>query len=257
MTMNAEQDYNKMSWLYNALYGEMPIERLRQLDYVKNHSELLLSYDKKHLSILDSACGNGVQATALALNGYQVTATDISSEMVKLTRESAKKHRVEINTAVKAWCELPATFKEQFNIVFCTGNSIVHSANADERKINWDSLVQVLKTQGTLVVETRNWDKIIMEDKRFTVYDKIRYKDKEYIPLYHWRMNGMEHEAEVEILFQEIDGDNHVRLYESSLRFTPFRYIDLLDAMRSLGLEIIQDTFDKECDWYQIYGRKP
>jgi len=257
MTTNAEQDYNKMSWLYNALYGEMSIEQLIQLDYVKNHNELLHSYDDKDLSILDSACGNGVQATALALNGYDVTAADISSEMVKLTKEFAENHHVEVRTAVKAWCELPATFKEQFNIVFCTGNSIVHSANADERKLNLASLVQVLKTQGTLVVETRNWEKIIVEDKRFTVYDKMPYKDKEYIPLYHWKINGMEHEAEVEILFQEIGVDNHVRLYESSLKFTPFRYIDLLDAMRNLGLEIIRDTFDKECDWYMIYGRKP
>jgi len=256
MTAKAEQDYNKMSWLYNALYGEMPIERLMQLDYVKNHNKLLRSYDEKDLSILDSACGNGVQATALALKGYDVTATNISSEMVNFTREFAKKHNVKISTAVKAWCELPATFKEQFNIVFCTGNSIVHSANADERKMNLTSLTQVLKTQGTLVVETRNWDKIIMEDKRFTVYDKTLYKDKEYIPLYHWKMNGMEHEAEVEILFQEIDGDNHVRIYESSLRFTPFRYMDLLAVMRNLGLEIVRDTFDKECDWYLIYGRK-
>jgi 2-polyprenyl-3-methyl-5-hydroxy-6-metoxy-1,4-benzoquinol methylase len=139
ITTDAEQDYNKMSWLYHALYGEMSAEQLVQLDYVKNHNELLRSYNNHDLSILDSACGNGVQATALALNGYHVTATDISNEMVKLTREFAKKHDVEISTAVKAWCELPETFKEQFNIVFCTGNSIVHSANADDMKVQLDS----------------------------------------------------------------------------------------------------------------------
>jgi len=42
------------------------------------------------MQIIDSACGNGVQAIALALCGYKITATDISGEMVQLTKNLLK-----------------------------------------------------------------------------------------------------------------------------------------------------------------------
>jgi len=256
MNNDKKQDYDKMNWLYNAFYGDMATEQLRQLEFIVNHKNLLQLYTDKEVSILDSACGNGVQATALALNGYNVTATDISSEMVKLANEFSQKHNVSISTEVKAWSELPSVFQQQFDIVFNVGNSIVHSPNAVARENDISSLVQVLKKKGILVIETRNWEKIVVENNRFTVYDKISYLNKEYIPMYHWKLNGIEQEAEVEILFQEIWEDNHVELYENSLSFTPFTHMSLVDTMKKLGLDIIRDTFDKECDWYLIYGEK-
>ncbi|UZW15108.1 class I SAM-dependent methyltransferase [Clostridium pasteurianum] len=256
MNNDEKQDYDKMNWLYNAFYGDMATEQLRQLEFIENHKDLLQSYTDKEVYILDSACGNGVKAIALALNGYNITATDISMEMVKFTNEFSKKHNVSISTDVKSWSELPSVFQPQFDIVFNIGNSIVHSPNAVTRENDISSLVQVLKKKGTLVIETRNWEKILAENKRFTVYDKISYLDKEYIPMYHWKFNGIEQESEVEILFQEIWRDNHVELYENSLSFTPFTHMSLLDIMKKLGLDIIKDTFHKECDWYLIYGRK-
>lgn len=256
MNNDEKQDYDKMNWLYNAFYGDMTTEELRQLEFIKKHRNLLQLYTDKEVSILDSACGNGVQATALALNGYNVTATDVSSEMVKLANEFSQKHNVSISTEVKAWSELPSVFQQQFDIVFNVGNSIVHSPNAVTRENDISSLIQVLKKEGTLVIETRNWEKVVAENNRFTVYDKISYLNKEYIPMYHWKLNGIEQEAEVEILFQEIWEDNHVELYQSSLSFTPFTHMSLLNTMKKLGLDIIRDTFDKECDWYLIYGKK-
>lgn len=256
MKNDEKQDYDKVNWLYNAFYGDMTTEQLRQLEFIENHRNLLESYTDKEIFILDSACGNGVQATALALNGYNVAATDISSEMVKLANEFSQKHNVSISTEVKAWSELPSVFQQQFDIVFNIGNSIVHSPNAVTRENDISSLVKVLKKKGTLVIETRNWEKLVAENNRFTVYDKISYLNKEYIPMYHWKLNGLEKEAEVEILFQEIWEDNHVELHESSLSFTPFTHRSLLDTMKKLGLDITRDTFHKECDWYMIYGKK-
>jgi 2-polyprenyl-3-methyl-5-hydroxy-6-metoxy-1,4-benzoquinol methylase len=103
MNNNEKQDYDKMNWLYNAFYGDMATEKLRQLEFIESHKNLLQSYTNKEVSILDSACGNGVQATALALNGYNVTATDISNEMVKLANEFSQKHNVSISTVVSPW----------------------------------------------------------------------------------------------------------------------------------------------------------
>lgn len=252
--MNSEQNYNKMGWLYNALYGDMSVETLKELYYVNDHRELLNSYEKDNLVILDSACGNGVQATALALNGYNVVATDISSEMIALTTDFARKHDIKLETDVKSWIDLPDKYSNSFDIVLCTGNSIVHSRDAISRQNNLTALSKLLKPKGTLVIETRNWDKVIAENKKYTVYDKVSYKGKDYIPLYHWNLNGMEREAKIEILFQEISSDNKVTLYPSDLNFTPFTYNSLIEMMRNLNFKITTDTFDMQNDWYFIYG---
>lgn len=134
MNNDKKQDYDKMNWLYSAFYGDMDTKQIRQLEFIEMHKNLLQEYTGKEVSILDSACGNGVQATALALNGYNVTATDISSEMIKLADEFSRKHNASISTAVKAWSELPEIFQQQFDIVFNVGNSIVHSPNAVSRE---------------------------------------------------------------------------------------------------------------------------
>lgn len=60
MNDNKKTDYDKMNWLYSALYGDMSTEELREFEYAKNHMELLQSYSNKNISILDSACGNGI-----------------------------------------------------------------------------------------------------------------------------------------------------------------------------------------------------
>lgn len=39
--MNTEVEYDKMNWLYNALYGDMTTEQVKNLDFIKNHIELL------------------------------------------------------------------------------------------------------------------------------------------------------------------------------------------------------------------------
>lgn len=60
----------KMNWFYNSLYWDISTDGIKQLDFMETHAQLLSSYDKDTLSIIDSACGNDIQATALALNGY-------------------------------------------------------------------------------------------------------------------------------------------------------------------------------------------
>ncbi len=132
----------------------------------------------------------------------------------------------------------------------------MHSVNATERKRNISSLIHMLSHNGTLVIETRNWDKAIKEKKRFSVYNKLSHNDCEYIPLYHWKLNEMEQQSEVEILLQEIHPDNQVLLYESLLHFTPFSHSTLLTTMESLGLQIINDSFVETSDWYQVCGQK-
>lgn len=251
--MSADKEYNTLNWLYNALYGDLSKEELLDLYFIRTHKQLVDTYDKNTVRLIDAACGNGIQALSLALNGYEVVATDISEEMINLTIYNAKKYGVNISTDIKAWTELPNVYKNSFDIVFCTGNSIVHSKNRNSRKKDLEALAKLLKSGGTLVLETRNWDKVIAENKIFTVYNKLSYKQKEYIPLYHWQLNGIENESNVDIILQEINEDNSVELYTNTLSFTPFTHNSLINQLTEIGMKTVADSYVADCDWYHVY----
>ena len=247
--------YDKMSWLYNALYGEKTAFEIKNDIFLKTHQTLWDMYGSE-ASIIDAACGNGIQATALALSGYRVTATDISKEMINLTIDFAKKHFAQINIREAAWIELPKIFNTEFDIVLCTGNSLVHSENAEQRMKNILAFKKILKTNGMLVIETRNWDKVLLDNPKYTCDGITEYKGNEYIPLYLWHLNGMEHKATVDILFQEIQRDSTVCIFEKSLSFTPFMHDVLLETLENLEMKVYKDTYSVDTDWYFIYAQK-
>lgn len=72
---------------------------------------------------------------------------------------------------------------------------------------NIRSLYRVTKNGGKIVIDTRNWDKVIKENIRFNTSDVKKYSDKKYVFTYVWNINGFDERSNVEILFIEITND--------------------------------------------------
>jgi 2-polyprenyl-3-methyl-5-hydroxy-6-metoxy-1,4-benzoquinol methylase len=126
-SISVKEQYNSLGKFYNALYGENNfIEHDNNfLDLYSNYFNIL----QPNAKILDCACVNGVQASALKRMGYNITATDISEEMISLTREYMKSRNITFPTKVLSWEDLPSNFSGEFDLVFCIGNSISHCIN--------------------------------------------------------------------------------------------------------------------------------
>lgn len=67
--------------------------------------------------VLDCACGIGTQAIGLALLGYEVTASDISSGELEEAKKRAAEGQTEIRFEQADFCSLSETFSQQFDIV--------------------------------------------------------------------------------------------------------------------------------------------
>jgi SAM-dependent methyltransferase len=78
--------------------------------------------------VLDSACGIGQLAVGLALQGFDVVASDASPAMVQRTAQLAADRRVELSTVT---CEdlSPERVGDSFYAVFCVGNSLTQSGS--------------------------------------------------------------------------------------------------------------------------------
>jgi SAM-dependent methyltransferase len=116
--------------------------------------------------VLDAACGTGHHAIALALRGYEVTGTDLSRAMIERARQNAAAEGVEAIFAVAGLGESLA-LGQMFDAALCLGNSLPHllTSGAVERALA--DLAGVLRPEGFLVIQNRNFDRVWIEQERF------------------------------------------------------------------------------------------
>lgn len=243
-----------MSHFYNVLYSGCDMKEYEDI-FIDEYRDLLNSL-QMNAKVLDSSCGNGIQAIALKRNGINVIGTDISEEMINLTQQYAKDNNLFFPTKRLSWEQLPHNFDDDFDIVFCCGNSISHSVDKEDMLNNIRSLFKVTKNGGKIVMDTRNWDKVIQDNVRFTTSEIKEYIDKKYIFTYIWNLNGFDKQSNVEILFIEITNDKETRCIPFRLDFTPFKHDEFVRRLKDCGLKIVKDNFLLNNDTYSIILEK-
>ncbi|MDP4094058.1 MAG: class I SAM-dependent methyltransferase [Bacillota bacterium] len=251
---NVEKQYDSMSFFYDVLYSGVD-KRAWEEAFIDEFRDLLSSLPA-NAKVLDSSCGNGIQAAALKRNGIDVTATDISEEMINLTEKYAQSNNLSFPTKRLSWEQLPDNFDDEFDVVFCYGNSISHSINKEDMFKNIRSLYKVAKNGGKLVIDTRNWDKVINDNVRFVTSDVKEYLDKKYIFTYIWNLNGFDVPSSVEILFVEILNGKETKCIPSRLDFTPFKHDEFVNRLKACGLKILSDNYQPDNDYYSIIFEK-
>ena len=91
--MEVFKDY---AYYYNMFY--------RDKDYkfeAKQIDELLKKYDPNIKRVINYGCGTGKHDIELAKAGYQCQGIDLSSHMINIARENAKKENIDINFSVE------------------------------------------------------------------------------------------------------------------------------------------------------------
>ncbi len=245
-------EYDALSWLYEVLYAGFNKDELGHA-FIDEHSDLLIRYRSGRLH--DASCGNGVQAVALRARGYDISASDISEEMLQLTRKYAKNKQVALSTFRSAWDELAQKVTEKFDVVLCVGNSISHTRSYSERVATLRQFYEILKEGGTLLLDTRNWDLLTENSLKYNILKKRDYEGKSYVPIYLWDNVQLERESLLRLVFIEFDQEEQTE-YERQITYTPFSHSSLLEAGKEAGFIIEKDTFDAKQDRYYVYLRK-
>ncbi|MCX7921454.1 MAG: bifunctional GNAT family N-acetyltransferase/class I SAM-dependent methyltransferase [Clostridia bacterium] len=248
------EQYNSMSFFYDVLYAGIN-PTVWEEAFIDEYRALLESLHPD-ARILDCSCGNGIQAAALSRNGFNVYASDISKEMIHLTEKYAKKSNLSFPVSCMAWSDLPQKYGEEFDVVFCWGNSISHSFDKQDMVNNLSSINKVLKKGGKLVIDSRNWDKLMNHYDRFQTYGVKEYDGKKFIPVYVWNLNSFNIRSNVEIAFIEIIDGKETTCRSFRLDFTPFSHDDFIERLRDTGFEISFDTFEEHKDEYYVVAQK-
>ncbi len=117
-------------------------------------------------SILDTACGTGRHAIALAQKGYRTAGCDASPVMIEMARNNAVKAKADVRFEVADFNQL-GKFSETFDAVLCLGNSLPHLLS-QEALIN--ALRQMrgkIRAGGLLILHDLNYDMRMVKKPRF------------------------------------------------------------------------------------------
>jgi len=172
--------YDEFSADYHWLYSDGVLAGKPFLEQFEG----LLKSIPSNSRILDCSCGIGVHALALAGQGFSVCGTDGSAGMVAQAKERSRGANIEIPFTVSAWNDLPGKIDQVFEVAFCLGNSIGHCANKQEMISSFKGIRSVLKKNGLLILDSRNWEKLHQVKSRFSPTGPRMRHGIRCIPLY-------------------------------------------------------------------------
>ncbi|SHF67411.1 class I SAM-dependent DNA methyltransferase [Ornithinibacillus halophilus] len=106
--------YQHMALLYDQLMEDAPYDQ-----WVKFTEQILEHYQKDVKKIADLGCGTGEITIKLALEGYDITGVDNSSEMLSLAEQKASNANVNINWLHQDLTELTGLNELDVAVSYC------------------------------------------------------------------------------------------------------------------------------------------
>ena len=187
MTAETRYFYDELAPFYHLLYEDWDGAVLAQGEVLGG---LLAQYGKKTGRVLDAACGVGTQTLGLAVNGYQVYASDLSSiALIRLSAE-AKSRGLNIKTGVDDLRTLAFAQSKSMDVVIACDNSLPHLLNDEDLLAAFHSALRVLKPAGMAVYSIRDYATIKRVNPDVRPYG-VRYQGAErFMATQVWEWHG-------------------------------------------------------------------
>ncbi len=160
---NPEEFYKNIAHRYHWFFSSWDDVMKRQMEQLV---PLLREY-RVH-SVLDCACGTGLQVIGLRKAGFDVVGSDLSEDMLAVAGRNLEKEGIGDVQLVQAdFREINKKIDKKFDAVICMGNAIPHLFGNDEILKALLSIYGCLEDKGVAVIETRNYDKMLKDKYRF------------------------------------------------------------------------------------------
>lgn len=191
------------------------------------------------LRVLDSACGTGMHAIALARLGHAVAGADLSAAMVERARENAAAAGVQAQFETAGFGALAQTFGQQaFDALLCLGNSLPHALSADELAAAVADFANCLRPGGLLIVQNRNFDAVTASRERWMEPQAHQEGSDEriFVRFYDFDPDGL---ITFNILTLRREGAGGWRQQVMATRLRPLLEAEMIATMEAAGFSEI------------------
>ncbi len=192
--------------------------------------------------ILDTACGTGMHAIALAQRGYDVTGADLSAGMIERARENAAVVGSSARFVVAGFGELAAKLAlsrvegvgNGFDALLCLGNSLPHVLTTGELHQALTDFAAVLRPGGLLFIQNRNFDAVMASQARWMPPQAHREDSREWLFMrfYDFNPDGTL-TFNIATLRRDEAGEWTQQIEATTLH--PLLHAELLDALAAAG----------------------
>jgi SAM-dependent methyltransferase len=187
--------------------------------------------------VLDCACGIGTQAIGLALRGYRVTGTDLSSEPIERARREAKRFGADVSFGMADFRDLsgvPGTY----DAVLCCDNALPHLLETEEVVGALGEMRAKLRPGGVLVVTLRDFDEALRERPPLAPTALVPGPPRRVLVRMHdWDDERPEYVVRYVILTESTDGWS---ARELSMRYRAYTSAETEAAARAAGFDSIE-----------------
>ena len=112
-------------------------------------------------SVLDVATGTGFHSVSLLKEGFEVVSADGSAEMLMRAFDNARDAGFVMRTVQADWRFLNRDVHGEYDAIICLGNSFTHLFNDKDRRKALAEFYAMLKHDGILILDQRNYDAIL------------------------------------------------------------------------------------------------
>lgn len=235
-------------WRKSISFQADVLDRLIK-QYIPQPSSLNTSI-ASHPLLLDCACGIGTQAIGLALRGYNVHATDISTQAVQRAMTEAKRAKAQITFGIADFRHLENLGSQLFDVVLCCDNALPHLLTKEEIMAAAMSMKSKLKAGGLLLMSIRDYDKLLPERPRTEMPRVLDCPEGRRIvfQVWDWEANSPIYTLSHFILREE---NGEWKTIYGSTRYRALLRQELDVVLHELGFEHVEWHMPQESGYYQ------
>lgn len=144
-----------------------------EIPFLSKQIQALPHPEGQPVNILDTACGTGMHAIALAKlgqaeHGYACAGADLSAGMVERARANAAAAGVGVPFETAGFGTLQAAFAgRRFDVLLCLGNSLPHLLSPADLALALADFAACLQPGGLLLIQNRNFDAVLARKTRW------------------------------------------------------------------------------------------
>ena len=209
-----------------------------------------LNFSKRHLPkdtkrILELACGTGALACDFAREGYDVTALDLSEQMLSVASERAQEEEVEVQFVQGDMMDLSEV--GTYEAITCFSDSLCYMPDRQSVQQVFDSVYQALEEDGTFIFDVHS---LFQVDEVFPEYS-YHYQTEDFAFLWDSYPGEKSHSVEHFLTFfvKENEGDKdfirHDELHQERT-YSMENYYTMLENANFYNIKIFADFTDEK-----------
>ncbi|MBD3193611.1 MAG: methyltransferase domain-containing protein [Candidatus Lokiarchaeota archaeon] len=221
--------YQEFAHLYNSLVSFE--------NRVKNEASFFddLFKENEVRTILDCACGTGHHIIMFKQLGYEVMGSDASPAMLEVAAKNIKKINLKIKLKECDFRELYRVFKNKFDAIVLLGNSLPHMPLESDLKQTLTGIYKLLNKEGILVIEHRNYDRLINTKERF-IPISIQNKD-----IFFYVLDYFENKITFNVVFINTE---YKSFQVFNTDYYPILKKKIFSSVKNVGFQIINSYGD-------------